>query len=326
MLPKPPLLRLVIGNLQDAVRLGLIENLAGQVDEFRERTELGWSTSTALDDQLNHFRGVVNDAQFELDALHRPRRSPYLRDRTIATVMTLGQFANKFENEVAAPKTSDSLKSLLGKPTSDTTAQALAHRNCLDFSARFSSTASSGGGSKIRAAVVGVGAGRHTWVALPPGRRISDKAQYWRDRLGLIHITRAPTPLIDHMLVRVEFQVTPSRAPLDRKDWKGTRTRHPTGLWVIRPTMVHGGNQRFVQAHNGDDRVLRGSPSHGMTRDLSSAHFSPGEREMLMICGRDAEIHFRSLTLLKGVAGELPARENGSDHFVEKMSAERGWS
>jgi len=238
--------------------------------------------------------------------------------------MSFGRFANKFEDEIAAPKASSSLRSLLGRPAPDALPEA--RRTCLDFSTRFGSILGGAAvGRRIRAGTVGIGAGRRTWIAPPPSARATNNAQYWRDRLGLIHVQTSAVPLVGNALVRVEFQIETSREKVNRKDWKGTLSRHADGLWVIRPTMVHEGNQRFVQAHSADDEKRTRARAHGMTRDLGSPRHLPGEREVLLICGTAATIRFSSVTLLEGMAGEMSARDNTDQHFAEQIASERGW-
>jgi hypothetical protein len=327
MTAKPPLLRLIVGNLRDAVQLGLLEDAAGQVTALDHQLSGQWPSSHLATDQLSHFQVAMHNTQAGLDSLHRPRHALSSRERKFATVMSFGRFVNCFADEISSGKSSAVLQSHLAKPASDKTAFEDPRRACLDFSARFGSSLSSAPGKKIRASAVGMAAGRCTWVTSPSRKRAGDdEAQYWRDRLGLIHITASPMPLMDRALVRVEFKFAPSRTPLDRKDWKGSMTRNPAGMWLIRPTMVHNGNQRFVQSHAGDDAGPRRVPNHGMTRDLSAAKHGPGEREMLLVCGSTAEMRFQSVKLLSGIAHEGGGRDNSDEQFVKNMAAERRWA
>jgi hypothetical protein len=327
MTAKPPLLRLIVGNLQDAVRLGLVEDAAGHVTALHQRLAARWSSSHLSTDQLRHFQIAMQDTQVSLDLLHRPRRNPSFRERRIATVMSFGRFASCFEDEIATPRSSVALRSHLSRPASDKAAFEDSHRACLDFSARFGSGLLGAPGKRVRANAVGMAAGRCTWVASPSIKRAGDQeAQYWRDRLGLIHVTAPPAPLMEHALVRVEFRITPTRQPLDRRDWKGSTAKNPNGMWLIRPTILHKGNQRFVQSHEGDDAGRRRIPCHGMARDLGAPKHGLGEPEMLLICGVLAEMRFQSVTLLLGIADEKAGRDNSDEYFVEHMAVERRWA
>jgi hypothetical protein len=325
MTAKPPLLVLMLGNLDDAVFLGLIDGSSGDVGSFRSHVEAGWPASKNEEDQLTHFDQMMTEARSRLDVVHRPVRNTRQRIRAIATVMSFERFAKRFEDEIAAPKDSVVLKSLLDESATSVHGLNEAERACMEFTAKFGSVTGSSPGKRIRATAVGIGAGRHTWIASPPGRGVTRKAQYWRDRLGLIHLRGQADPLIKHALVRAEFLVEPTRDRLARTDWKGSLKRSPAGIWVIRPTMVHEGNQRFVQSHGGDTSKRARSCLHGMTRDLGSKTFVPGEREMLLICGADAQVRFSSVTLLDGLPGEIAGRDNSDVQFVSQIALERGW-
>ena len=205
MTPKTPLLTLVLGNLDDALELGLIDDTSGEASTFRADIESGWTSTKDQSKQLEHFKVVMATARSRLDVLYRPVRNARRRVRTVATVMSFERFAKRFEDEIAAPKDSDVLKSLLDVPASASSDLDDAAAACLVFTSRFGSTITTATGRRIRASSVGIGAGRHTWIASPPLGPVNSGAQYWRDRLGLIHVQTQTTPFVKHALVPLCF-------------------------------------------------------------------------------------------------------------------------
>ena len=125
-------------------------------------------------------------------------------------------------------------------------------------------------------------------------------------------------------LVRVEFNVRPSPAPIDRANWKTYVTEHPDRLWLVRPTMVHEGNRRFAQSHPADGPGNLGR-KFGKTRDLGSPEHAAGEREMLLICGDDAVVRFHAVSILADLPGEITTRDNSDASFVANLATERRW-
>lgn len=325
MTPQPPLLTLMVGNLDDAVRLGLIDDSAHHAATFRQELIMAWEPNINPDAQRVHFKNYMTKARSRLDADHRPLQAFSPRSRAITTVMPFERFANYFESEVAAPASASDLRSLLNQPASNNVVWGLAQQACLAFTAKFGPLGSySSAGKQVNAKDIGLHAGRPAWIAPTPRTPARPEAQYWRDRLGLIHLRAVAKPLIDHALVRVEFTCTPSDVPIDRQDWKNFVKAHTKGIWLIRPTVVHEGNQRYVQSHTIDGPSDR-ARKYGKTRDLNSITHCHAERETLLVCGDEAEMRFQSVELLEGVPDENHGRDNTDETFTRHIGAELGW-
>ena len=323
----PPLLRLLLWNLNEAVRLGFIDNSSLQATAFGHTQIDSWPVAAPADAQLQRYREAMKSARLALDAQHRPWQSTSPRPRSIATVMQLSRFASRFADQIAAPHLVTTLSGWLDSPMADATAWHNLQSACLGFSATFGAV----GGAhpargRVKAKAINLhSGGNNTWVAPQPKAVVNSGAQHWRDRLGLIHLKGRTAPQMRDALVRVEFACDASSNPIDRRDWKSYIKDHSAGVWLIRPTIVHQGNERFVQGH-GRDGPHDWARRYGMTRDLASPVHGTGERETLLICGDDAELRFRSVVLLDGEAAEDHGRDNTDATFVQNISSELKWT
>jgi hypothetical protein len=318
-----PLQRLILGNLVDAVALGLIDDSSGDATEFGERLWTTWTSSSGCKDQVEFFKLVMWDAKSMLGHLHRPIEAKATSTSTsVATVMFLKKFADKYELPISTPDDSRTLHSLLSTKVVQPSDLHDVEEACLRFTEEFGEN---GAFRTVAATSLGVTADWPTWTAPPPLHSLPSSAQYWRDRLGLIHVEGVPAPTAASALVRVEFEVRLSSYELLRENWKSTLRSDPSGIWLIRPTLVHEGNRRFVQGHSGDQICKPSACLHGMTRDLASKTFEAGEEERLLVCGEEATLKFKAVTLLDGMSGDEPTRDNSDDCFVSQIASERGW-
>lgn len=313
----PPLLTLMVANLEDAVALGLIDSPTHATTSWRTGLAGGWPTPAVADDarQNEHFQDKMHEARSTFDREHRPWGATPQRGRQVATIMSFTRFANSYAGPIARPHAQD-LKRLVSEPAgADQLAEA--QTECVRFSSFFGTTGTSHPrGKRVRAKDLGLH-DRQPWMAPPPKASASTIAQHWRDRLGLVHLQSESTPLVGHALVRLVFECR-VHSSIDRHDWKAHVRANPEGVWLVRPTMVHGGNKRFVQSHQHDKT---GKPAYrfGKTRNLASKAFAAAESESLLICGELSELRFLSVKLLDGIPGEEGGRDNSDATFVHNI-------
>lgn len=102
------------------------------------------------------------------------------------------------------------------------------------------------------------------------------------------------------------------------------RGRNPNSLWLFRPSVLHGGNKRFVQGVAADraGRVAR----RGSTRDISSTDYLEGERELLLLAGEIAAARLVGVDLLDGFADMNAGRDNDDETFVDSIARQRDWA
>ena len=317
MTAMPPLLMLMVANLEDAVALGLIDSPTHQTASWHTSLAKDWPSPTATDDekQHEHFQDKMHEARSTFDREHRPWGAAPQLGRQVATIMSFMRFADSYAGPIARPHAQD-LKRLVSKPAG-TDQLAEAQSECVRFSSLFGTTGTAHpGGKRVRAKDLGLH-DRQPWMAPPPKASASTTAQHWRDRLGLVHLQSEVSPLVGHALVRLVFECSVHSA-IDRRDWKAHVRSHPAGVWLVRPTMVHGGNKRFVQSHP-QDATGKQTYRFGKTRNLASKAFAPAESESLLVCGELSELRFLSVQLLDGIPGENAGRDNSDATFVRHI-------
>jgi hypothetical protein len=170
-----------------------------------------------------------------------------------------------------------------------------------------------------------VAPGRACWIGLPPKVSV-ESSQYWRDRLGLEHYPfreggDRPLTLGDR-LVRVTFSANTSAHVLPRFGAQDMLKRFPEDLWVVRPTVFHQGNMRFMQKHTGD--AAHAAVGEGSTIDIKDVRYEQGERELILMFGAEARLTWFDAVLMDGV----PLRQlHDLDHlgFVQAMGRRFGW-
>ena len=100
------------------------------------------------------------------------------------------------------------------------------------------------------------------------------------------------------------------------------RGRNPHSLWLFRPSILHGGNKRFVQGVAAD---REGRPARrGSTRDLSTDDYPEGERELLLLAGEIANARLVGLDLFDGFA-DINKRDHDDHAFVESIARQLTW-
>ena len=314
-----PLRSLFLGNLRDALTLGLVDDSAGQATAFLHGAAAIWSSLPDAMAQETQYKTQMTAARVALDALHRPVCDA--NDSIVATVMDFGAFATFYAPEITVDAMTAQFARLTALDVADAGAWHEARAACLECSANYGHGAATGNGP-LKALKLSLNT-RSTWTA--PSSTVRDPSvQLWRDRLGLIHYQTLVSATLAKALVRVQFEIDFTSPPIDRKDWIAFKRSNPDHVWLMRPTVVHEGNRRFVQSHP-EDAPTGACCVHGRTRDLGSPTSDPGERELLLICGDKATMRFHSVELLDGIPGELIGRDNSDEHFVKNVTAERGW-
>lgn len=170
-----------------------------------------------------------------------------------------------------------------------------------------------------------VAPGRACWIGLPSALA-GGNSQFWRDRLGLEHYPygegRDRQITLGDRLVRVTFTAQTSAVDLPRTNAHDTLKAFPEDLWLVRPTVVHQGNTRFVQRHNNDS--VNAPADEGCTIDIKDVQYEQGERELILMFGAESKVTWFDVELLDGI----PKRQSHDlDHlgFVQVMSDRFNW-
>jgi hypothetical protein len=311
----PPLLQLLKQNINDAVKLGLLDPSAREVDDFTHKLESDWIPDLAEKAQRLHFNECMLKAITSLDRAYRPIQAFRGKTLKIVNVRSFASFSSWVPTIIGRPNTDfENLTKLNGL---DHTNALTAERACLELSQNYGAGVRYAKGKLFTASEIAPNT-RSFWIGRTPNPSSTKQAQYWRDRLGLIHIEGSSSPNLGDALVRIEFQIELSSTELLRTDPKKNLAIEPNGIWLVRPSMTHFGNHRFVQRHQFDKSSS--SPRvHGRTRDLASSNFDIGERELLLVYGEEAKIRFRSVEMLEGYPAEIHSRDNSDTKFVSEI-------
>ncbi len=318
LMPTDPLLQLIVGNIADAQEIGLIDKTNASVHHYLAKVRGEWAdaSKTPLEKYDHHMLSAFT----ALDAAYRPRQVFTGKKITIVRVCPLWRLVQWLPKIVLPPedKKFEFINALQNRPFSMSDAKRISD-GCMEISRDFGSDH-----GKL-AYATDITFDRLFWIGRINHKGPSNSAQVWRDRLGLIHLKPDSTGVNGDMLVRAQFQVVLSKTKLIQGAWQKQMALEPKGLWLIRPTVVHRGNQRWMQSYASDrgGLVIR---KHGRTRDLSSATFQHAEPELLLVAGNNAKVRFKSVELLDGLPIEDGARNNSDHHFVSMMNSERGWS
>lgn len=318
-----PLKRLLQGNLIDAEALGLIDTTDPAAKEFIDRVEANWETDPSADKQLECFDVFMLDAMSNLYDAYRVIQP--LRGKTVrlSHVRTFSQFANNWAPAIAAKLDPLSLAVIARRDAKVLSNMDAATVACLKFTDEYGFGPPRNIGTRFDAQAIRSGTSSF-WISKKSAVSDPQQAQHWRDRLGLIHIQGHTAPTVGCGLVRIELAVTLATSALVPGDLTLQLTTEPEGIWLIRPTMVHRGNRRFVQRHSQDGHSLR-RRWLGRTRDLAMPSFTARERELLLVYGEAAKIRFRKVEMLQGLPGEIGARDNTDETFVDAIAVERAW-
>lgn len=138
----------------------------------------------------------------------------------------------------------------------------------------------------------------NAWFVRAAGTNIGGlTCQGLRDALGLIHLPDRRSPSSPaHCLVQLSFALTLSGHRLPAKFDPDVLKSHTDGLWLVRPTICHSPNERFVQRHSGDP--LGGTAPEGRTINISNSEYKEGLPELILVHGQFATLEWSDLLLL----------------------------
>lgn len=124
-------------------------------------------------------------------------------------------------------------------------------------------------------------------------------AQYVRDRLGLWDYPgRDGEATVGDQLVYMKFKVRLSSKKCPTKFDKNFIDGHPEDVWLVRPSVKDLPNVRFSQFHHLDE--IGCTENFGKTIDISSENYQEGEREFVLLAGRDVKLEWQCIKLMSG--------------------------
>ncbi len=336
----PPLQRLLKKNMEDAIALNLIDSTAPEIQLAYDAIEMAWTQTTNEIERFNWASSTV------ATKLHRAAVTiNSFRSKTIAItrVFPIRNIAYLFVDAlggVATPtrlrlrKTIDDIKiaCAVSVPFNPSSQEQSAiddgnDRLVAAFDDLREQICAVGGAStnlSIFAKVL-VAPGRACWVGR--SSKISDKtSQHWRDKLGLEHYPCPEgatwTPMLGDRLVKAVFSARTSDLDLPRTGAQAIIRTSPKDVWLVRPTIGHEGNTRFVQRHLSDQAGM--ALKQGRTIDIKDDFYNQGERELILMFGAEAKVQWLDAELLEG----LPRRNlHDTDHqgFVNVLGGRFHW-
>jgi len=324
-----PLAKLISGNLRHAHKLGMIESEKALIDKHLKNLEGTWDPAESPDAE---YLRCMNETKSEFDRRFRPIQAFKGKTVPFSNVMRLASFSkywlDSFDPSISDTDATGAKKcietlSLKTTPASATDISVL--RDALIKFNQWLRNPDAGAANQGLPITIGPlldPATRPFWV----GGRVQSKkhdAQYWRDRLGLIHFN-TDEQTCKNLLVRLRFAAKMANEDLPRSQHLEHRKSNPDKLWLFRPSVLHGGNRRFVQGVAAD-RPNRPS-RRGSTRDLAaSADYSEGERELLLLTGELSEVRFVGIDLLDGFVITNSSRDADDAGFVESIKRQLAW-
>jgi len=190
-------MRLLVGNLREAHDLGMIDCDDKAIADYLASINTDWINTL---DQAEEFRRWMSNTKREFDRQFRPIQAFRGKVIPFCNVMTMGAFSKYWlDTAELDPKSGDPdaghAKDQITKLANETTpASASALTQLQEFFLRLNQWIKNAGSDRSRRGVtVSIGqlldpATRPFWVG---GRvqKLHSSAQYWRDRLGLIHVS-----------------------------------------------------------------------------------------------------------------------------------------
>lgn len=317
-----PLRELIAGNLRDAHKLGMIECEKDAIEEFLANVCVNWNRAND-----GEYADWMRNLKNQFDQSFRPIQAFKGRTIPFCNVMQLGVFSNRWlaNFPIIDPEVSRARDKIAKLATETVPASKTSLGQLHDSLLRLNQWFRSARGGRSRGVSIPIRscidtATRPFWIGGRVNKPVTS-AQYWRDRLGLIQLS-APAGSCQDCLVRLRFITTLSDDILPRDGHIEHSRRNKESLWVIRPGVVHEGNERFVQGVSAD-RTTRPS-RRGSTRDISSDKYLEGEREMLLLTGEIGQVRLIAIDLLD----DFPRRNvrDDNDHgFVKSISHQLGW-
>ena len=326
-----PLLRLLGQNLLACQSLEMLDATPVDLQVHVDAMAAGWDAGANLPGQRAQFESSWQTIQSTF--AHRFRPIQAFRNCTVplTNVMRVESFANRWlprlhpratgdrslidawrliENHVRSPR---AMTSTEGGELSDA---------FLRLNAWVSSISGSRGRRGLSLRLGTLLRPEYPFWVCRQGGLTQTGAQFWRDRLGLIHIDEGSRRAAD-LLIRVRFSAELDPGHLDRNDHLSHRAAHRHGLWLFRPSVMHANNVRFVQGVRAD---RKGRPARrGATRDISNTRYPEGDRELLMLAGELADSRMWGFDLLQDFAQSNPALDLDDGGFVSSVAAQLNW-
>ncbi len=320
-------MRLLIHNLHDARKLGMIDCNDTDFSDYLTIINSNWDHTA---DQNREYDNWMKKTKQKFDQQFRPVQAFRGKAIPFCNVLRMTPFVRYWLDtlepglgDLEAGKAKDQITKL-ERNSAPISSTELAHLQ--ESFLRLNLWIKNSGSSRNKGVHISIGqlldpATRPFWI----GGRVNKpetSAQYWRDRLGLIHVSAGSKSCGD-LLVRMRFVATMANDKLPRLEHLQHWKQNPKLLWAFRPSVLHGGNRRFVQSIAADrmGRVAR----RGSTRDISSIQYLEGERELLLLAGEIANARLVGLDLLHGFADINSKIDNDDSTFVESIARQRSW-
>jgi len=320
-----PLLRLHIGNLRDAIDLGLIETSAAAITRCEVELANMWAggshTIEKWDDGNSRLSSVFDRALRPLQA-YRGRKLPITR---VFPIRNLPYLFRDLPSDIGNESDVKRALSAIASASATASDRSAIEQAFDQIRIRVCPQVTRETGVSLYVKNLAP-RGTPCWV----GRRSRfgpRSSQHWRDCLGLEHLPfreGRTRPLVQgDALVRVTFVATLSSSELIRDDYKSSVRLDRQGLWLVRPTAVHGGNTRFVQRQENDS--VHEPRKQGRTINIETRAYLESVREAILLHGQRAMVDWLDMELFEG----LPMRrDQDDDHagFLATIGSRHGWS
>jgi hypothetical protein len=338
-------------NLTNSIQLGLVEEqpaVTALQEEVRDKSGGLTGKSCEIAKDREAYRSWMLEASEKLDQAHRPLNRPLSSGYCIEHVTTLGTFGKHLAEPLSASCKVAPFANLLVKfkELADLEYSESTDQQALDLGVAYQRAFAKNGKYPVPKDLLLADIFRDPqkfpiWVSPSTPPLLSgdqSTAQFWRDRLGLIHYPDSATGVrvCGEMLVHLQFEVAPNMSELserERQDWLAIRNApsNQSKVWLLRPAIVHMGNRRWLQSHADDwpahSNQVSSKPvasRHGMTAHLADAAFDNGVPELLLDFGLEATIALTHITVLQGLPCSLEDRDESDTAFVQAV-AKRPW-
>jgi hypothetical protein len=329
-----PLQHLLEINLREACTLRLLSLTSSELESVLPDVRAAWASPA--DELIGFKRALGVTADKCLDAVAwMERRAPdrYVIHRVGAISTLKYALAGTLDplGATLAPIASALDRALLDVETLDRGVASAAERDglehrlrliCEEVRERIAFLPPSHAPAKVRADALHR-KNSQTWIAFTQQDDPSMlSCQQLRDMLGLIHYPdRDKRESLSQLLLHISFEIQISSTPLPARYDPAFIVANPTGMWLVRPTVCDGPNERFVQRHSSDP--LGGTADYGRTINISDETYAEGFPELILVHGEYAELTWRDLRLLPAIP-QLRASDSNHEIFVNVIATRLG--
>lgn len=319
-----PLLKLIIGNIRFAYFLGMIECNESWIETYVEKITNEWNHSKS---QETEYTSWMKDVKTQLFKQFRPLQSFKGETVLIRNVLKLGDFSTYWLDPWIRPmngtdeyKARNEIIKWCEEETPVSKDELVNLNNHFDKLNKWIASTNTGVPIRI-GSILDSPDPRKLWASIDTtNSEIS--AQFWRDRLGLIHIgmdnpVESNYPFRE-LLVMQELTIELPNDELPREQHLEHRKDKASLLWLFRPSVVHLGNKRFVQGVLSDNSEPLSKT--GRTRVLSP-DYPEGEKELLLLAGDTAQCHINNIYLLDGFVHKKDL-DNEDEKFINAISTQ----